>query len=306
MGRGIGRPEIRILEALALFDQLTAEQLSRYLDNSFRYTQDNCKRLAEGKYLQRLTLPKRTQAGGVPYVYTLARKGRRYLSDLDEEAPEAVQRRYRPSDQQARLHTLAINEVLLQVRKLAETDPTLSLVNHITEREFREEPISVKLANRTVSLIPDLWIHLRQQTGGKTYSYYFCIEMNLTPVEQKRWRRKVSLYLNCSDGYKKRVRVDVFQVVTFVESPALILRRGVGAYSQIELKEKQRDEQISAKTRGDYIQWTEQELIEQNKVSESDLFLFTNAPLYSLTPHKLLYSEHFVLPFEQEHISLIE
>src|SRR5215203_2382117 len=81
----IGRPEEIILVAINLFDQLTAEQLSRHLSYSFRYTQHKCRALAEKKYLQRLTLPKITQGGGVPYVYTLARKGRQYLSSRSEE-----------------------------------------------------------------------------------------------------------------------------------------------------------------------------------------------------------------------------
>ena len=51
----IGRPEVRILEAVNRFDQITAEQLSRYLSYSFRYTQDKCKNLADHSFLQRLT-----------------------------------------------------------------------------------------------------------------------------------------------------------------------------------------------------------------------------------------------------------
>src|SRR5688572_10376880 len=144
MGRGIGRPEGRILEAVNLFGQLTAEQLSRHLDYSFRYTQDRCKGLADGKYLQRLTLPKRTQAGSVPYVYTLARKGRRRLTDEGIAVPT----RYRPSEQQARLHTLAVNEVLLQVMKLTNENPSLTLVLYITDREFQHEPIKVSPPGR--------------------------------------------------------------------------------------------------------------------------------------------------------------
>src|SRR5215203_4858165 len=103
----IGRPEEIILVAINLFDQLTAEQLSRHLSYSFRYTQSICKTLAEKKYLQRLTLPKRTQGGGVPYVYTLARKGRQYLSTQDADSGVKVKSRYRPSEVRARFHTLA-------------------------------------------------------------------------------------------------------------------------------------------------------------------------------------------------------
>jgi hypothetical protein len=305
----IGWPEQRILEALSLFDQLTAEQLSRLLDYSFRYTQDRCKALYDRKYLQRLTLPKRTPGGGVPYVYTLGRKGRNYLKELDEEAAERLKSRYRPSDETARLHTLATNEVLLQVRKITKTDPSLSLVRTITEREFQNEPIKVTLPDssgpQTVSLIPDLWLHLRHRVETKTYTHCFCIEVNLTSVEQRRWRRKVAMYLNCAEGYKKRVGSSVLQVVTIINGPATVLRRGAGSYSEQEQKARMADMRASEKTKADYITWTEKELTLQNKQDEADLFLFTSAPLDTFTPQDLLFSEQFVQPFDTGAVPLI-
>jgi Replication-relaxation len=169
-----GTPETRILEALSRFDQLTAEQLARHLSYSFRYTQTKCKMLTEGKYLQRLTLPKRTHGGSVPYVYTLGRKGRQYLSRIAEDDTLGVKKRYRPSEEQARLHTLATNEVLLKLLKQTKDDPSLSLARFIQDREFHNEPILVPIPERsktaTVSLIPDLWLEVRQMVGGKAYT----------------------------------------------------------------------------------------------------------------------------------------
>jgi hypothetical protein len=305
MGRGIGRPEGRILEAVNLFGQLTAEQLSRHLDYSFRYTQDKCKGLADGKYLQRLTLPKRTQTGSVPYVYTVARKGRRHLTDEGI----AVKMRYRPSEQQARLHTLAANEVLLQVMKLTNENPSLSLVRYITDREFHHEPIKVSLPGRygpeTVSLIPDLWLHLRHRSLDNTYSYFFCIEVNLTPVEQKRWRRKVSMYLNCKKGYTQRVGVDLFHAVTFILSPEFVLRRGDGRYSGEEEDRRKKALRQAEKRKSDFLLWTQKELEAQKKQDEADLFFFSAQPLDSITPQELVFSEHFSAPFDPDTISLI-
>jgi Replication-relaxation len=304
MGRGIGRPEGRILEAVNLFGQLTAEQLSRHLDYSFRYTQDRCKDLAAGKYLQRLTLPKRTQAGSVPYVYTLARKGRRHLTDEGI----AVKIRYRPSEQQARLHTLATNEVLLQVIQATEKDPSLTLVRFIQDREFQNEPIQVPIPDKsrsgTASLIPDLWLHIRQ-SGEKTYSYYFCIEVNLTPVEQKRWRRKVAMYLYCAKGIKERVGVDVFQVVTFLASPVTVLRRGTGSYSAQEHEDRAKAMAEAEKRKNDYLEWTERELAAHKREDDADWFVYSSLPFDSLTPSELVFSEHFSMPTGTETISLI-
>jgi hypothetical protein len=308
-GSDIGRPEERILVAINLFDQLTAEQLSRHLSYSFRYTQNICKALADKKYLQRLTLPKRTQGGGVPYVYTLARKGRQYLTSQDADLGAKVKSRYRPSEVRARLHTLATNETLLQVMQAADSDPNLSLERFIPEIEFLNEPIKVTIPQRsisdTVSLIPDLWIQLRQQVGSKAYTYCFCIEVNLTSLEQKRWRRKVSMYLNCSEGYKKRVGIDVLQILTIINSQTTVLRRGAGAYKDGDLQDRKRGIQAAEKTMLDYINWTEKELREQEKREEADLFLFTSMPLDVLTPVDILFSAHNTSPYAPEPVPLI-
>jgi hypothetical protein len=306
----IGRPQVRILEALGLFEQLTAEQLARHLNYSFRYTQDKCKALTDAKYLQRLTLPKRTTAGSVPYVYTLARKGRQFLRSFTEEAqPEPVKKRYRPSEERARIHTVAISEVLLQILKAAEMDETLSVVRIVPEREFLNEPIRVSVTAaqgaETVSLIPDLWVHLRQRIGNKSYTYCFCFEVNLTAVEQKRWRRKVALYLSCAEGYKRRLGIDVLQVVTLVGSSSSILRKTTGSETQTELLERQRERAASQKRTQDMLVWTERELGAHNKREESDLFLYSPIPLDMLTPGHFLYSPHFSQPYANETVSLL-
>jgi hypothetical protein len=304
----IGRPEIRILESVNLFGQLTAEQLSRHLSYSFRYTQSKCKDLTDKKYLMRLTLPKRTQAGSVPYVYTLARCGRQYLGSQDEDFPPSVKKRYRPSEEQARLHSLSVNEVLLQFIKETETDPDLSLVRYIPEPEFVREPIKVSIPDRsgtqTVSLIPDLWLHVRQMIDDTPIANCFCVEVNLTPVEQKRWRRKVSMYLNCDAGYIKRIGVQWLQVLTIVNSPGTVLRRGAGTLSEKEKKERQKEVNAAEKTLRDYLQWTEKELVSQNRRSDADLFLFTSAPLDALSPKDLLFSKAYSIPFEPDTTSL--
>ena len=303
----IGRPEIRILEAVNRFDQITAEQLSRYLSYSFRYTQDKCKNLADHSFLQRLTLPKRRPSGGVPYVYTLARRGRQFLYG---EGTSLTKQRYRPSEQRTSLHTLAVNEVLLHVLKLTETDPALSLVEYLAEREFLHDPIKVLLPGEEkevpVSLIPDLWIHMKQTVGKKVYTYCFCIEVNLTPIEQKRWRRKVSMYLNCQEGYIERLGVDILQVVTICATPETVLRKGTGELSDTERQERTRALRAADKTKADYLFWTEKELAQQNKrQEEADLFLFTSAPLDKASPMELLFSSLFSMPNSKEIVPLI-
>jgi len=146
---------------------------------------------------------------------------------------------------------------------------------------------------------------MKQTVGKKVYTYCFCIEVNLTPIEQKRWRRKVSMYLNCQEGYIERLGVDILQVVVLCATPETVLRKGTGELSDTERQERTRALRAADKTKADYLFWTEKELAQQNKrQEEADLFLFTSAPLDKASPMELLFSSLFSMPNSKEIVPL--
>ena len=111
----IGKGHRDALQALSVFPYFTAEQLARYLSLNLRYTQDNLKTRADNKYVLPLTPTKQLHAGSVPYVYTLASKGRTFVAEegleelletlTNENVEYRTPTRFRPSEERKK-HSL--------------------------------------------------------------------------------------------------------------------------------------------------------------------------------------------------------
>src|SRR5215207_8513352 len=116
----LNKPRIRILSEMPVYHELTAEQLTRILGYSYRYIQDECKKLSSLNMLQSVPVekkPRDARVGNLPYVYVLGTAGREYL--LSEG--HIVWPRWRPEEEKDRagyLHTLAVNDVLINARNL--------------------------------------------------------------------------------------------------------------------------------------------------------------------------------------------
>src|SRR5438105_917527 len=92
----LGLADDVILSDLARYHYLTCRQVCRlrYSAGSLTYVQTRLKRLGAANYCQRLFLPRPSQFGSAPSVYTLSSKGLRYL----RKSGRALNRRYRPSE----------------------------------------------------------------------------------------------------------------------------------------------------------------------------------------------------------------
>src|SRR5215208_4712294 len=239
----LSKPQRAILESLGVFQFLTAEQLTRYLYSpaSRTYVQKHLLELTKNRYLTTLTPPKQTRFGSAPFVYTLARRGRSFL----QSEGQVLDARFRPSEVKARRggplqHTLAVNEVLLQAFLLERETEGLSVQDFVTAREWNRQPLRVEVptgtggnGDKVVSLSPDLWLNISM--GG--FEYRLCIDVNLTPVEQKRWRRKVASYLHCLPSYKARFGSEGITVVVIVATASDFPKSRRAATSLPELQD---------------------------------------------------------------------
>jgi Replication-relaxation len=114
-----------ILIAINKYQYLTAGQVSRLLypalHDEDRYAQRNLKKLEDAGYLLRLRALTKPRQGSEPHVFTLARRGRQYLSQLGIETPGY----FRPSEEPDKAwrpfmkHTLAAIDVLIAAELLA-------------------------------------------------------------------------------------------------------------------------------------------------------------------------------------------
>src|SRR5947209_4128641 len=113
--------------------------------------QERLKALYEAKYLDRFYQPRYEPHGSLPFVYLLASKGIKYLSDSLGIASHIY---YRPSDNSHRSpldvpHDLALNEVLIAARHLEKHEPRISLCDVRHEWMLRQETYQVTLYRDT-------------------------------------------------------------------------------------------------------------------------------------------------------------
>src|SRR5215207_6772177 len=95
--RGLAAAEEPVLEALARYFYLTAEQLRRLLygDGSLRYAQDRLKSLMEAGYVLGVERPP-SRRGKAARIYTLHTPGRNWVLQMGYVG---VPPRYRPSEE---------------------------------------------------------------------------------------------------------------------------------------------------------------------------------------------------------------
>jgi hypothetical protein len=145
----------KIIAALAEFDYLTVAQITRllYSPASITHVHEQMKLLVEKGYV--LTLGGR--AVNLPRIYTLRSTGRHYASLLGA----ARGKRFRPSEEKDKghnpyflKHTIAVTDVLIAARLLADSVPAIRLTRMYTERELKRK-IYIPLAGKSVCLEPD-------------------------------------------------------------------------------------------------------------------------------------------------------
>jgi hypothetical protein len=304
----LGKPKRVILEALSVFHCLTAEQLTRYLyrSSSHAYVQRHLRELVKANHLQTIVPPKQIRYGTVPFVYALTTRARNYL--IGSGIP--VKARFWPSDDVRRrggplLHTLAVNEVLLKAKLLQEDAPGLALEGFVHERDFARNPLKVEMSEdgqeKTVSLSPDLWLAIK----AGNYEFSFCVEVNLTPVEQKRWRRRVRAYLHCLPSYKKRFGTEVITVPTVIESSVNFPKTQRNVQTPEEIHMRDTEALLREKRLTDLVRWTEAELEALNATHAADMFPFSSVSLLDMSPREFFTSSHWIIPFDRSPRALL-
>ena len=173
--------DTEILQAVWFHHFITAEQLLRHRDrsiNGLAKMQEKLKWLYEQKYLDRFYQPRYSPHGSLPFVYLLAAKGIKYLSDTLGIAAHVY---YRPSDNLKRSpldvpHDLALNEVLIAARHLEKSESRVHLFEARHEWMLRQETYKVSLYRETQSQLvredvrftPDGWLDFRITNQNQT------------------------------------------------------------------------------------------------------------------------------------------
>ena len=283
----IGQTEHKLLTALLFYHLLTAEQLCRlyFARGSLTYVQTLLKRLADAGYVHRI-VRKTTRYGSAPLVYTLARKGLRYLEQAGVEVPT----RHNPSElrQLSDLHvqhTLALNDLLIALSFVPVLKPHVTIARLLHERQLRRQPVYVKLPDgRRRGIVADAWADLRLRSpSGAIEQLCLAVELDRSTTFQREWRsNKVQGYLACSQGdaYAKRFETTSLNVIVVAtEGP-------------------QRVESL--------VRWTEAQLTEQGAQDLADLFWFTHMTEPPSDPAAFFCEARWRQPFRKEVLPLLD
>ena len=209
--------------------------------------------------------PKRLSAT-TPYVYCLGSRGVRFLRR------QGVDVLFHPSEHETLSypflqHTLAVNEFLLAASLLPRAYPSITLfaIKH---------DLTLKCSLKRV--IPDGWMDFRRG------SLQQCIwlELDRGTMEQKRFKKKIAdLLAFAMHGYEEAFA-----------TPSLTIAFATTA----------------GETRlTNMVTWTQQELAEQRKQEEADLFRFATIPSGALDPTWLFLRANWHVLFHNACTSLL-
>ncbi|MEU9573731.1 replication-relaxation family protein [Streptomyces massasporeus] len=260
-----------ILRAVNQFHYMTAAQVSRLLypdahdDN--RYAQRRLRRLTEAGYIMRLRELPAPRVGSAPHVFTLADKGRHYLSGHGVGLSNAY---FRPSEERRKAqdnpfmeHTLAAVDVLVAAESLCRT-MRVSMPRMLSERQLKRTNVRVTPAGhedaRPVAVIPDAWFELQAFDDPPVA---IALELDRSTEHQKHWRRKIAALAAWAEGpYRSAFDSDNLTVAVVTPTP-------------------QRRDQLAA--------WTTQELDATGSTHVVDIFLFTDASPVTTPPERFFF-----------------
>jgi hypothetical protein len=192
----------KILAALLEFDYLTAQQLTTllYATGSLTYVRAKLRALVAANLVFALS-GKSVGLPQLPQVFTPTGKARAYASNF---LGNPTRQRFRPSEEREKAenlfflkHSLAIRDVLIAARLLANTTPGIVLNRIYHERDLRrkiyvEVPVHTgqgKIRKEKICLEPDASCDFIVQ---QTWRDFFHIEVyRYLPVETL-WKQKVT------------------------------------------------------------------------------------------------------------------
>jgi protein involved in plasmid replication-relaxation len=256
----------KMLCALATFDYLTANQITRllYAPSSHAYVRKQLHRLVSAGFV----LPLVGRLVTTPRVYTLTETGYSYMAALG--MPNS--KRVKPTEEQEKAHnlyflqhTIAVTDVLISAHLLSQTVPGIRLTRLLTERELKRT-IYVPLPDRTgegsICLEPDASV---QFTIHETWEDFFHIEVYRTHLREARFKRKIA-------GY-----------VAYAVSP---LHQQFFATSALAIAIFAATETLA----GTFKRWTEEALQEVQQPELGERFFFCSLDTATASPEELFLS----------------
>jgi hypothetical protein len=284
-------PLEKILEALAVFDYLTALQVTRllYAPSSLTHVRELLKSLVDDSLVFALSSRLATH----PRVYTLTGKGLTYAALLGIESTKRVRR----SEEREKMHnlffiqhTLAVIDVLIAARLLSQTVPGIALNHMYRERELRRkiyvqtpEPATHGLGKaRNICIEPDasLDFTIEETWHEQTWQDFIHIEVYRHLPMETRFKQKVHGYVVMAQTGQ--------QEALFQTSALSVANFAATAQQKAVLK-----------------RWTEEALQQLNLPAEGQRFFFTGIETATASPTEIFLSPVWQQAFGETPIPLL-
>ncbi len=263
--------------------------------------QEKLKLLYEQKYLDRFYQPRYEPHGSLPFVYLLAAKGIKYLSDTLGIAAHVY---YRPSDNLKRSpldvpHDLALNELLIAARHLEKHEPSVHLFDARHEWMLRQETYKVTLYRETqtqlvreaVAFTPDGWLDVRITTNNQTQQACILLEMDMDTHQKPRFQKKIASYVAfINEGLYEQHFQTTSVVIAFVTP--------TGEKRAMQMK-LWCEEQLASTP----VYRTTQQIA--NGINDASLFLFGSVHPGALNPKEVFLSPIWYAPFDNQPQALL-
>jgi hypothetical protein len=259
----------KILAALAEFEYLTAEQITKllYAPSSLSHVRKQLRVLVAGGFV----CPLGGKAVHLHALYTLSGVGRTYATALGA----SPRKRVRKGEEQEKghnpyflNHTVAVIDVLISAQLLSQTHPSITLTRMITERELKRkiyvnipDKICIEPDASCEFLVTETW-----HEAPQTWRDFFHIEVyrNLPPVAG-RFKQKIQGYVTyaLSGQHEALFHTSALSIAVIAVSKqmAAILKR-----------------------------WTEETLREMGRPAEGEWFFFCSLDAATASPQELFLS----------------
>jgi hypothetical protein len=286
-----------LITAVNTLEQATIKQVAAFLDVSYDHVRQKLRLAAKPpdgtrpflKVFIPITRLKQVR-GSMPIVYGLTSRSISYLQDQEI----MVNVRHKETSRTAKPHVLATAQVVVLAVQFERETEWIRWLSYYTEAQLFADPMEVLVPpGVTYKLAPDVWLQFEGYPFGE---YVFCVEVNLTKVTEKKWRRKVEAYLNSLDAYRSKFGTDTLKVLTMCATRENF-PQSVGGSKPEEKAERALQAKERKRRMMRFIRWTEKELAENHSEYRADAFFFTDEPLDEVTPQELFLTHIWHKPF---------
>src|SRR6266700_2255591 len=304
-----------LLEAILQLKLLNAEQLTRryYKAGSLVTVKNRLTVLTQKKYVGYLTLP--TTEGNGPHLYFLARNGRDYFQELEEDVKDF----YRPGKEKEKhyatlLHLLELNDVVIAAQLFPKFAPAYSLV------EFQHDPFYIPVERsvkalvegviketwreETMKVIPDALLEFRRRPSripGKPYDRVGIWLEHSWTGGAKRFKPKIRAILEIIGSGAYRTLLDV-------EALKVAITTSGGEYRKRKLRKWTEDvlAEIGQKERGTALSTEARRMMKRYK--NTNIFYFAATPPFAtgcIVPRTFFLEKVWYQPFAAKPVSLL-